>query len=81
MDKANQTCQEGQNILFMSLDEEMFKNMVTCSTTKEIQETLIVMHGGNEDDRENNQSLLTQQYKMISHIDREDITTTLNLNI
>ena len=74
--KAVQLDKKAKNILFMSLEDELFENVVNCRTAKEIWEALLVMHEGTEEVRENKQSLLTQQYEMFSHIPGENITST-----
>ena len=58
--KAVQLDKKAKNILFMSLEDELFENVVNCRTAKEIWEALLVMHEGTEEVRENKQSLLTQ---------------------
>ena len=74
--KAVQLDKKAKNILFMSLEKELFENVINCKTAKEIWEALLVMHEGTEEVRENKQSLLTQQYEMFSNIPGENITAT-----
>lgn len=74
--KAVQLDKKAKNILFMSLEDELFENVVNCKTAKEIWEALLIMHEGTEEVRENKQSLLTQQYEMFTYITGESITST-----
>ena len=74
--KAVQLDKKAKNILFMSLEDELFENVVNYRIAEEIWEALLIMHEGIEEVRENKKSLLTQQYEMFSHIPGENITAT-----
>ena len=74
--KAVQLDKKAKNILFQSLEDDLFENVVNCKTAKEVWEALLIMHEGTEEVRENKQSLLTQQYEMFAHVQGENVTAT-----
>ena len=74
--KVVQRDKRAKNILFQSLDDDLFENVVNCKTAQEVWQTLLIMHEGTEEVRENKQSLLVQQYEMFTHISGENITAT-----
>jgi len=51
------------NILFNGLDQEMFDNVINCTTSKEVWDTVRTLCEGTEQVRENKMQLLIQQYE------------------
>ncbi|KAK1366625.1 hypothetical protein POM88_042186 [Heracleum sosnowskyi] len=51
------------NILFNGLEQEMFDNVINCTTSKEVWDTVRTLCEGTEQVRENKMQLLIQQYE------------------
>ena len=54
---------KAMNILFNGLDKNMFDNVINCTTSKEVCDTIQTLFEGTEKVRENNMQLLIQQYE------------------
>ena len=53
------------NILFNGLDQDMFDNVINCTTSKDIWDTIQTLCEGTEQVRENKMQLLVQQYEQL----------------
>ena len=54
---------KAMNILFNGLDKDMFDNVIKCTTSKEVWDTIQILCEGTEQVRENKMQLLIQQYE------------------
>lgn len=63
----------------MTLEDELFENVVNCTIIKEVWKALLIMHEGTTEVRENKQSLLTPQYEIFAHVSREHIIATYGI--
>ena len=54
---------KAMNILFNGLDKDMFDNVINCTTSKEVWDTIRILCEGTEQVRENKMQLLIQQYE------------------
>ena len=48
------------NILFNGLDKEIFDNVINCTTSKEVWDTIQILCEGTEQVRENKMQILIQ---------------------
>ena len=65
-------------ILFNGLDQDMFDSVISCSTSKEVRDTIRNICEGNEQVRENKMQVLIQQYKSIHFKAGESLSDTFN---
>ena len=54
---------KAMNILFNGLDKNMFDNVINCTTSKEVWDTLQTLCEGSEQVRHNKMQLLIQKYE------------------
>ena len=54
---------KAMNILFNGLDKNMFDNVINCTTSKEVWDTIQTQCEGTEQVRENKMQFLIQQYE------------------
>ena len=54
---------KAMDILFNGLDKDMFDNVINCTTSKEVCDTIQILCEGTEQVRENKMQLLIQQYE------------------
>ena len=66
------------NILFNGLDQDMFDSVISCSTFKEVWDTIRTICEGNEQVRGNNIQLLIQQYESFHFKAGESLSDTFN---
>ena len=64
------------NILFNGLEGDMFDNVISCKTAKEVWDTLQVICEGTEQVRDNKMQLLIQQYEYFHCEDKESLSST-----
>lgn len=67
---------KAKNMLFIDLDEDLFENVVNYTITKEVRETLIVIHKGMEEVKENKQYLPLNNIKCL-HASMEKTSLSL----
>ncbi|XP_074351905.1 uncharacterized protein LOC141691057 [Apium graveolens] len=66
------------NILFNSLDGDMFDNIINCKAAKDIWDTIQVICNGTEQVRENKIKLLIQQYEHIHFKEGDSLNDTFS---
>ena len=66
------------NILFNGLDKDMFDNVINCTTSKEVWDTIQILCEGTEQVRENKMQLLIQQYEHFHFKQSETLSDTYN---
>ncbi|KAK1397020.1 hypothetical protein POM88_006883 [Heracleum sosnowskyi] len=67
------------NILFNGLEQEMFDNVINCTTSKEVWDTVRTLCEGTEQVRENKMQLLIQQYEHLHFKAGETLNDTFKL--
>lgn len=66
------------NILFNGLDKDLFDNVINCTTSKEVWDTIQTLCEGTEQVRENEMQLLIQQYEHFYFKSGENMSDTFN---
>ncbi|KAK1384154.1 hypothetical protein POM88_021889 [Heracleum sosnowskyi] len=66
------------NILFNGLEQEMFDNVINCTTSKEVWDTVRTLCEGTEQVRENKMQLLIQQYEHFNFKAGETLNDTFS---
>ena len=66
------------NILFNGLEEEMFDNVINCTTAKQVWDTVQTLCEGTEQVRENKMQLLIQQYEHFHFKNGESLSDTFS---
>jgi len=56
---------KGKNCIFMSVNEQEFKRISLCNTSKEAWDTLVSAHKGDERVKAENTQMLVQQYNTL----------------
>ena len=67
---------KAMNILFNGLDKDMFDNVINCTTSKEVWDTIQILCEGTEQVRENKMQLLIQQYEHFHFKQSETLSDT-----
>ena len=67
---------KAMNILFIGLDKDMFGNVINCTTSKEVWDTIQILCEGTEQVRENKMQLLIQQYEHFHFKQSETLSDT-----
>ncbi|KAL8102655.1 hypothetical protein AgCh_027252 [Apium graveolens] len=65
---------KAMNILFNGVDADMFDNIISCKTAKEVWDTIQIICDGTEQVRENKMQLLIQQYEHFHNEESESLT-------
>ncbi|GBC54548.2 interaptin-like [Rhizophagus irregularis DAOM 181602=DAOM 197198] len=66
------------NLLFNGLDQEMIDSVISCTSAKEVWDTIRTICEGNEQVRENKMQLLIQQYESFHFKAGESLSDTFN---
>ena len=69
---------KAMNILFNGLDKEMFDNVINCTISKEVWDTIQILCEGTEQVRENKMQLLIQQYEYFHFKQSETLSDAYN---
>ena len=67
---------KAMNILFNDLDKDMFDNVINCTTSKEVWDTIQILCEGTEQVRENKIQLLIQQCEHFHFKQSETLSET-----
>ena len=67
---------KAMNILFNGLDKNMFDNVINCTTSKEVWDTLQTLCEGSEQVRHNKMQLLIQKYEAFHFKSGESVNDT-----
>ena len=69
---------KAMNILFNGLDADMFYNVINCTTSKQVWDTVRVLCEGTEQVRENKMQLFVQQYEHFHFKSGESLNDTFS---
>ena len=69
---------KAMNILFNGLDKDMFDNVINCTTSKEVWDTIQTLCEGTEQVRHNKLQLLIQKYEAFHFKHGESVNDTYN---
>ena len=70
---------KAMNTLFNGLDNDMVDNVINCTTSKEVWDTVQILFEGNKQVRENKMQLLIQQYEHFHFKKSETLSDTYSI--